>query len=1127
MRMRWSGLLALGFALCCGAGSAAAQSLGWAVRAGGVEFEAGQAIAVDGDGNSYVTGMFDKSLACPTCGTGATFGAGQPNETTLHGVGGSQDIFVAKYDAAGHLQWAKGAGGADADRAWGIAVDAAGNSYVSGALGRFTSTATFGGGVTLFPNGDGNWAFVFVVKYDPNGNALWATNLGLTDIGLAASAIAVDATGNSYVAGSAPDPLAGGSLIKVWKLDADGGVLWARQPTGVYVGGATGIAVDASGSSYVVGTFGGGRVTFGAGEPNETSLADVNGSSGEMFLAKYDSSGNLAWATQTPDVPGSVAIGTGVALDRLANAYVVGYGATLFDGPTTTLHDAFIAKYDTVGQLVWTRSIAGNGSPAVANAVAVNSAGNAYITGSFTTSATFGLNEPNQRTLISLGGFFGGDIFVARYATDGSFVSVTQAGGNAIDGGAEEAGFGIAVDASDRAYVTGVFSGRTTFGPGEPNETILATANGLDRDIFVASFAGAPSSPRADAGPDQTVAVGTTVFLDGSGSSDPDSDPLTFEWTLTAKPQNSAAVLSDTAVVSPTFVADLPGTYHVQLTVSDGTTRSDPDTVIVTTANRAPIADAGADQSGVAGSVIQLDGSGSRDPDGDVLAFAWSFVATPPGSLAVLRDAAATRPSFLADVPGTYLVQLVVSDGQIESAPDTVTINIDASAPGLIGCGSLVSGTILSPGEVDVLSFVGHSGQIISLALASTEGFATNQSNGSVALTLVAPSGADGAVIQRSNSERQFTLAETGVYTIRVRAFNRVATGSYNLNLECLFPAPSPDSTTLQCGSLASNTLVAAADVDLFTFAGHSGQVISLALASTGGFATNQSNGSVAAILVAPSGLDVGNLLRSNSDGTFVLPETGTYVVRVHALRLNVTGSYNLNLECLFPTQSPDAVLLQCGSLASNTIVAAGDVDLFAFAGHSGQVISLALASTGGFATNQSNGSVAAILVAPSGLDVGSLLRSNSQGTFVLPETGTYVVRVHALRLNVTGLYNLNLECLFPTQSPDAVLLQCGSLASNTIVAAGDVDLFTFAGQSGQILSIALASSGGFATNQSNGSAALRIVDSSGADVGPVVRTNGQVTLTLPATGTYAIRVYAFNLVMTGTYTLRTTCGFA
>ncbi|HEX9644551.1 MAG TPA: PKD domain-containing protein, partial [Acidimicrobiia bacterium] len=185
--------------------------------------------------------------------------------------------------------------------------------------------------------------------------------------------------------------------------------------------------------------------------------------------------------------------------------------------------------------------------------------------------------------------------------------------------------------------------------------------------------------PVADAGPDQTVALGGTVALDGSGSSDADGDPLTFDWLLTP-PAESSSTLSDPTAVMPTFDVDLPGSYSAELVVNDGTVDSAPDTVTITTENSPPVAGAGPDQTVLVGDTVSLDGSASHDADGDPLTFAWRL--TPPaGSSATLSDPTAVMPTFAVDLPGTYSAELVVDDGTVGSAPDTVTISTENSRP--------------------------------------------------------------------------------------------------------------------------------------------------------------------------------------------------------------------------------------------------------------------------------------------------------------------------------------------------------------------------------------------------------------------------------------------------------------
>jgi len=183
--------------------------------------------------------------------------------------------------------------------------------------------------------------------------------------------------------------------------------------------------------------------------------------------------------------------------------------------------------------------------------------------------------------------------------------------------------------------------------------------------------------PTAEAGPNQAIHAGQLVQLDGSGSSDTvtPTENLAYLWTLSQRPDGSAAVLSGNNTATPSFIADLPGTYEASLVVRDQFNAvSAPDTVIVSSLNAPPNANAGSDQGVFVSDVVMLDGSGSTDPDFDALNFNWSFQSRPVGSAAALSDPASVSPAFTADKPGLYEIQLVVGDGFAASDPDSVTI---------------------------------------------------------------------------------------------------------------------------------------------------------------------------------------------------------------------------------------------------------------------------------------------------------------------------------------------------------------------------------------------------------------------------------------------------------------------
>ena len=183
----------------------------------------------------------------------------------------------------------------------------------------------------------------------------------------------------------------------------------------------------------------------------------------------------------------------------------------------------------------------------------------------------------------------------------------------------------------------------------------------------------AVQAPTANAGANQSVVTGVTVTLDGSASTDPQGLPLTYTWSLITRPANSNAVLSATNIVNPTFVADQPGTYVAQLTVSNGFLSSTTPATVTIASDVQPVANAGPNQAVIAGNTVTLDGSQSNDPDNQPLTYSWAFLSIPAASNAVLIGSTTVNPTFVADVAGIYVVQLIVSDPSATSNPSTVT----------------------------------------------------------------------------------------------------------------------------------------------------------------------------------------------------------------------------------------------------------------------------------------------------------------------------------------------------------------------------------------------------------------------------------------------------------------------
>ena len=421
----------------------------WARHAGGLEADAASRITVDAIGNSYVTGIF-RGLT--------SFG------TTDIISSGSTDIFIAKYDASGIVQWVRQAGGQDIDAAKNIAVDGSGNSYITG---EFQGNANFGS-ITLTSTGSYD---LFIAKYDTYGNVLWAKQSGGAGIEMGRG-IAVDERGNCFITGYFNGSATFGSTtltssgsydIFIAKYDSTGNFLWADRAGSTGEDFGRNITVDDSGNSYITGTF---RNLADFGNTILTSSGDE-----DIFIAKYDVSGNLVWAKRAGGTSKDAAFG--IAVDKSGNSYITGefQGSANFESTTlsstSSLPDIFIARYDASGNVLWAKQ-AGGSSNAHGRNIAVDGSGMSYVTGEFEGSASFG-----STTLSSSGGV---DIFVAQFDTSGNVLWVIRAGGNL-----EERASGIALDGSGNPYISGYFLGQASFG------STTLTSSGSS-DLYIAKL---------------------------------------------------------------------------------------------------------------------------------------------------------------------------------------------------------------------------------------------------------------------------------------------------------------------------------------------------------------------------------------------------------------------------------------------------------------------------------------------------------------------------------------------------------------------------------------------------------------------------------------------------------------
>ena len=234
--------------------------------------------------------------------------------------------------------------------------------------------------------------------------------------------------------------------------------------------------------------------------------------------------------------------------------------------------------------------------------------------------------------------------------------------------------------------------------------------------VVTITASAANSAPVANAGLPQNVALSTTVTLDGTGSSDANNDFITYKWTLITKPAGSIAMLASATSAKPTFRADVSGTYVATLIVNDGKLDSvaAATTVTVSSANSDPIANAGANQSVVLGSTVTLDGTNSTDANRDQLSYRWVMMSKPTTSAALLANATSAKPTFLADVLGTYVITLIVNDGKVDSTTVATTVTVSSANVAPVANAGANQNVVLGPVTLDGSTSSDANGDAIS-----------------------------------------------------------------------------------------------------------------------------------------------------------------------------------------------------------------------------------------------------------------------------------------------------------------------------------------------------------------------------------------------------------------------------
>jgi hypothetical protein len=719
---------------------------------GGTGADQGFGVAVNTSGNAFVVG----SSASVTFNSAAHVDLGP---------GGGNDAFVAKLNATGSaLDYLTFVGGSTEDQGFGIAVEssspgcAGGCAYITGR----TNSTNFPlkNAVQTSKSGSASTFDAFVTKLnecgslDPcvvGGPAGYSTYLGGSQ-DESGNGIALDSANRAYVVGQtkstnfpAKNALRSknGGVTDVFVAKLDPALVGAASLIyATYLGGSgddtgNGIAVDGSFNVYITGETASSNfpVTTGAFDTTFNGLVDA-------FVAKLNSTGSsLLYSTY---LGGSGADrGRGIGVESSSSGCTTG-GCVYVTGSTESAglassgaydntisgQDAFVAKLKLAGAGATDRvyfTYLGGGGNDIGNAIAVDSSGNAYVTGG-TLSNNFPAVAAIQAALAP--GDVGGDAFVAKLNAAGSdLVYSTFLGGSGAD-----QGFGIALDASLNAYVTG-----STASSNFPIASFQAALGG-GTDAFVTKLA--PNTPPVLSGVATAATIDELVqYTFTATATDSDNPVQTLTFSLVGAPAG-AAIGSSTGVFNWTpSEAQGPGVYAFKVRVTDNGTPAlfDENTITITVreVNTAPLL-SGVPTTATINELVPYSFTASAtDSDIPAQTLTFSLVGAPTGATFGSSTGVFNWTPSEAQGPGKYSFTVRVSDGVANTdAGIAITVNEVNTAPSLAAIGNK------TVDELTLLSFTAVGSDTDVPAQTLTYSLASGITSCSSVTSCAVPSGA-------------------------------------------------------------------------------------------------------------------------------------------------------------------------------------------------------------------------------------------------------------------------------------------------------------------------------------------------------------------------------------------------
>lgn len=451
-----------------------AQNWEWGKKLGSNSQDNANGIATDANGNNIVVGSFNSYMI--NIGSSSLIN------------NGFEDIFISKSDNLGNPVWSKTIGGSKYDSAQCVTVDSVGNIYVSGV---FTNRLDFGSGIFLFQSGNINTMDIFVAKYDPMGNILWAKKIGGPQSDYS-TAIKVDSNNNIVLTGyfyssylSYFDSFGDSNMWSATntadaflvKFNSTGGVIWHQTIAGTKNEITSSLSIDNDNNISLSGTFNSPSILIG---PSSSVLYNYDGGTAttDMFILQIDSTGVLIWNKKFGGQGNDYV--NALACDNIGNVYIIGASGNTtitFDSFSLINSNIFIAKLDLFGNALWANNIAGQKLDS-ATSITSDLNGNVTVVGNFRSSA---LNFGTNNTLVNSSNTSNdNDIFIAKYNGSGQVIWVKQVAGD-FD---EQSNF-ITSNTNGDLFLIGTYdSSRVDFGIN------IFVNNVLPHSMFIAKYSG-------------------------------------------------------------------------------------------------------------------------------------------------------------------------------------------------------------------------------------------------------------------------------------------------------------------------------------------------------------------------------------------------------------------------------------------------------------------------------------------------------------------------------------------------------------------------------------------------------------------------------------------------------------